>query len=264
VADPPPSEGACARRRRIAPPSIRPGRRQGGFWRFRLCGIFLAVLVGPVAAQAQVSGSVALQSNYIFRGYSISAGKPAAILNLSYDTPAGFYANGSAIADIDGADNPAFLGAIANLGYAHRVNDMVSLDAGVIHSQYYEIYGRKADLGYTEEYLGVVTRHLSARLSYSSDYFTAETHTVYGEVEGGHEVWAGINVSAHAGYLDYVASPAGYQKRTNQYDWRLAASRLIKPVLLFVQVSGGGPAPDYYLGQQRSKTVVMGGVSCAF
>ena len=211
-----------------------------------------------------MAGSVAVQSDYVVRGYSISAGKPAAILNLSYDDPSGVYLNGSAIGDLDGGGDPVFQGVIGDLGYARRLTTSLSVDVGVQRTQYYQLYGMKADTGYTEGYAGVMAHGLAARIYYSPDYFRTGVHAVYGEVEGSREIWAKVRLAAHVGYLDYVGGPAGAPARTDQYDWRISAARVFSPVDLHVALTGGGPGPDYYLHQPHDKTRVTVGLSCAF
>ncbi len=211
-----------------------------------------------------MAGSVAVQNDYVVRGYSVSAGKPAAILNLSYDDPSGFYANGSAIGDLDSGGDPVFQGVIGDLGYARRLTSRLSVDVGVVRTQYYQLYGAKTDSGYTEAYVGAVTHGVAARIYYSPDYFRTGVHTVYGELEGSREIWAKVRLGVHLGYLDYVSHPAGAGDRTGQYDWRLSASRLFAPIDLHLALSGGGPGEDYYLHEPHSKTTVIAGLSWAF
>ena len=216
---------------------------------------------------AQVAGSVSVQSDYVVRGYSISADKPAAILNLSYDDPSGVYANGSAIGDLDGNGSPAFQGLIGDIGYARRLTSRVSVDVGLMRTQYYQFYGAKSDVGYTEGYAGVIAHGLAARVYYSPDYYRPGVQAVYGELEGSREVWAKIHLGVHVGYLDYLSRPAdaaGPAARRNQYDWRLSASRLFAPVDLPLAVTGGGPGSDYYLSERHDKTAVTVGLSWAF
>jgi uncharacterized protein (TIGR02001 family) len=200
----------------------------------------------------------------VVRGYSISANKPVGILNLSYDDPSGVYANGSVIGALDGGDSAVLQGLVGNVGYAYRVAPRLSVDAGVVRTQYYRLYGMSDHVGYTEGYVGGAFHNLSAHLYYSPDYFRSGTRTLYGEVEGSIETWAQIRLAAHLGYLDRLAQPAGTTSHNNQYDWRLSASRLFAPVNLHLSVSGGGPGADYYLRAAHSRTALIAGLSWAF
>ena len=214
-------------------------------------------------AAAQLSGSVAVQSDYVVRGYSVTAGKPAALLNLSYDDPSGVYVNGSAIEALS-YDNSAILeGLISNIGYARRLTPQLSIDTGVVRTQYYRLYGFKGDYAYDEAYVGLAGHGLSAHLYVSPDYLRHGTDTLYSEVEGVRPVWAGVRLGAHLGYFAYLNSPGG-APRQNQYDWRLFAARRFAPFDLSLAVSGGGPGQDHYLGGAHDKTRVIGTLSWAF
>jgi uncharacterized protein (TIGR02001 family) len=214
-------------------------------------------------AAAQVVGAVTLQSDYIFRGYSLSARKPALIVDLSYDHPSGLYLNGSAIADQDYGYRPALLGAIANLGYARRLSPKVSLDLGLSHLDLFQRYGAHERLGYTEAYAGVLADSVSARLYYSPGYFRSGVQTLYGEVDWASRPVAEFRFNAHLGWLDYLALPAGFRRR-GQYDWRLGVSRPLGPFDLHLALTGGGPGPDFYDLHPHNKTALSGGVSWTF
>lgn len=214
-------------------------------------------------ATAQLSGSVVLQSDYVVRGYSISAGKPAASLNLSYDDPSGVYVNGSAIEAQSYDDSAVLQGLIGNVGYARRLAPQLSVDVGVVRTQYYRLYGYKGDYAYDEAYVGLSGHGLSAHLYVSPDYLHRGTDTLYSEVEGARPVWAGVRLGAHLGYFAYLSAPAG-AARQNQYDWRLFAARRFAPFDLSLAVSGGGPGEDRYLGGAHDKTRIIGTLSWAF
>jgi uncharacterized protein (TIGR02001 family) len=206
---------------------------------------------------------VTLQSDYIFRGYSLSARKPAIIADLSYDHPLGVYFNGSAIADQGYDYQPAMLGTIVNLGYARRLSAALSLDAGLSHLDLYQRYGVHDRLGYTEGYVGLSASSVSARLSYSPDYFKTGAQTLYGEVDWASRPVAEFRFNAHLGWLDYLALPTGYRRRS-QYDWRLGVSRPAGPFDLHLALTGGGPGQDFYDLRPHDKTALSGGVSWSY
>ena len=214
-------------------------------------------------AAAQVVGAVTLQNDYEFRGYSLSARKPAAILDLSYDHSSGVYLNGSAIMDLDYESQPAVLGAIADLGYARRLSPSLSLDIGLTHLDLFQRYGEHAQLGYAEAYAGVLYSSFSGRFYYSPDYFKAGAQTLYAELDWASRPFAEFRLNAHVGLLGYVARPTGYNRR-NQYDWRLGVSRPLGPLDLHLAVTGGGPSPDFYDLRPHPKTALTGGASWAF
>lgn len=193
-------------------------------------------------AAAQVTGTVAVQNDYLMRGYSVSGGEPTATLNLYYDTPAGLYLNASAIGAIGDGTEPQFLGYIGNIGYAARVAPHLSLDAGVQRVQYSRYANRATSRAhYTDIYVGAFGRDLSARLHYSPDYLYAHSSTLYAEVDGGIEVAPKWRVDGHVGVLDYLDVPpccryyASFSRAA--FDWRAGVSRSFGPVDVYASVS---------------------------
>jgi uncharacterized protein (TIGR02001 family) len=210
-----------------------------------------------------VAGVVSLQNDYEFRGYSLSARRPAAALDVSVDTASGVYFGGTAIGDLDVAERPQMLGVIANVGYARRVTPTVSLDAGLTDLQLFQRYGVRADLGYTEAYVGVLTHGFSAHLHYAPDYFHKGAATVYGELDWSATTVAQLHLDAHVGLLGYTQLPADYS-RHSQYDWRIGVSRPAGPFDLRLALTGGGPSPDFYDLRPHPKTAFTAGASWTF
>jgi uncharacterized protein (TIGR02001 family) len=198
------------------------------------------VFPAPVSAQVAVEGAVL--SDYRVRGYSVSEGDPAASLSLSYDDPSGVYIGATAIGSLHDGE-PEFAGFQVNGGYALRVTPQVSLDAGVSRSVYYYAYGNRR-LAYTELYLGVAAPHVSARVSYSPDYYRAGTSTLYAEVDGGIQPAPNWVLSAHAGVFSYLGWHPVFLPR-ERYDWRIGAARKFGATSLRLDLSGrvqGSPA----------------------
>jgi uncharacterized protein (TIGR02001 family) len=187
-------------------------------------------------AGAQVAVAAAQQTVYRVRGYSVSDGQPAAALSLSYDAPSGAYHAAAAIATIRGGE-PALLGIQGSVGYALRLGSRLSIDAGAANTHYLHGYGTARDYDYTEIYLGLALPVVSARLSYSPDYYRNGTETLYAEVDGGIEPAPDWFLSAHAGMLTYLDTPPFYvPERT--YDWRVGATRQLGPWGVHLDVSG--------------------------
>jgi uncharacterized protein (TIGR02001 family) len=262
----------CSRRPSPAIASARPPRAFGrGADPFEqaLRGATLSALawLAAGAANGQVAGSLAVQNDYEFRGYSLSDHRPVLMLDLSTEQPVGVYANGSAIGALGAHDEAYWLGWIANAGYARRVVPQVSLDAGVTHFEYREPDARYGSVHYTEAYVGLLTRHLSTHLYYSPDYFTRGASTVYGEVNGGVTAPAQLRLNAHVGYLDYLTQPypSWRPRMPNQFDWRVGVARRLGPIDLHAAVSGG--IADYTPQgpqQLRIGTALVAGASWSF
>lgn len=213
---------------------------------------------------AQVAGSLTLESDYRLRGYSITAGRAAGIAALSYDDASGLYLNASAIGAIDEDHDPTLVGIVGNLGYSRRLSPQLSVDAGLLHSEYPHRLGGYGSTRYSEVYVGVLAHNLAAHVYYSPNYFGSGEHALYVELEGSLRTVQDLRLSAHLGRLVYIGQPYGAYRRGDQYDWRLSASRRFGDFNLQLALSGGGPAYDYYDGREHSKTALVGGVSWIF
>ncbi len=198
------------------------------------------------------------------RGYSVSRGRPVGILDLSYDHPSGVYANGSFFGALPDDGNPGLLGMIGDIGYARRLNSVLSIDGGVTRSQYIGIGAGGYHTGYTEIYAGLASRRLSAHLYYSPDYFRPGVKTLYGDVGGDVGIFADIRLNAHFGALGYLDRPAPLSPARTQYDWRVGASRQFGAIDLQTALSGGGPSPQFYDGKPHSKTRFIVGAGYTF
>ncbi|HYD24032.1 MAG TPA: TorF family putative porin [Croceibacterium sp.] len=199
-------------------------------------GAVLAAAGLAAPASAQLAAEASIQTDYRLRGYSLSGERPVAAVSLSYDDPSGLYAGATALGMVRRGE-PELLGVQANLGYATRVAPGVSLDGGVYRAEYAYGYGTSRNYHYTELYLGLATRRVTARLRYSPDYFYADTPTLYAEVEAGIEPAPNWFVSAHAGALTYLEKPPPYLPRRT-YDWRVGASRQLGRLGIHLDLSG--------------------------
>ncbi len=185
--------------------------------------------------------------------------------SLSYDASSGFYASAFAVGALEeGSDHPVLLGAIGNVGYAKRLSPGLSIDGGVVDSEYPNRLGGYGATRYTELYLGLLTHNLSTRLYYSPNYYTPGQHTLYGEVDGSIRLPAEFHLNGHIGLLGYLRTPEGRTSRGTQYDWRIGLSRQLGPFDLHAAVSGGGPGDDYYDRIYHSRTALTAGIGWRF
>ena len=213
-------------------------------------------------AAAQISGSIGIESDYRFRGYSLSRGDPAVTVDLGYDHASGVYVNGTATLGIDEAE-PAAIGYQANVGYAAQVSPGVSIDAGVVRSWYTRHSSIGRDTHYTEAYIGVATRGLSSRVYFSPDYLRPKVRTVYAELEGAVDLAPKWRLAGHAGLLAHLGDRPRYTPREH-YDWRLTLAREVGRLELSAGLSGGGPGRDYYSGRRHGSTALVFGASLPF
>ncbi|MGN6817288.1 MAG: TorF family putative porin [Sphingomonas sp.] len=224
------------------------------------------ILSGIVAtpASAQVSGSIDIESDYRLRGYSLSAGRPVATAQIGYDDDSGVYLNLSATGML-GRDDPLFLGVQGNIGYARRLSGKLSIDGGLLRSQYRAPDRTTRSHDYTEVYLGLVADPFSARIYYSPDYYRSDVSTLYGEIEATVRPAKDWRINGHLGSLVYLSTPTQYfPGRQTRYDWRIGVSRRLGNFDLHAALSGGGPGREYYAGSLHDKTALTAGVSWSF
>lgn len=199
-------------------------------------------------AMAQVTGDVGVQNTYRIRGYSVVDGHPVATLDLYYEHPSGVYTSLSGLVEFEAYASPEVLGYVANIGYAQRIGPEVSIDAGVVRTQFarYAI-APIADSHYDDLYVGLSRQSVSARLHYSPDYYHSGVHTVYGELDGSLKHGATWRLTGHVGLLGYVAQPMLpyylYIARAVRYDWQAGLVKQIGRVSMHANLSGGGPQP---------------------
>jgi uncharacterized protein (TIGR02001 family) len=198
---------------------------------------FLAGIAGSSPGSAQVAFSIAAESDYRFRGASLTAERPTAGAHLSYDDPSGLYANASTIG-VYRNDGPDLFNVQGNIGYAKRLSSIASIDGGLVHSRYRWPTGLSGHRN--EAYIGVHVSDFAARVSYSPHYFQDDVSILYGEAEAGFQPAPNWRLSARAGVLAFLRAP-GPSDDTTRYDWRVSVSRQWSALEIHSALSGGGP-----------------------
>ncbi|HEX4182377.1 MAG TPA: TorF family putative porin, partial [Caulobacteraceae bacterium] len=94
----------------------------------------IALLTLSGAARAQVGLSASFDTDYRFRGFSLSNDRPTLSLAFSFDHASGAYAGASAIATETPQTRIGFLGYVADLGYARRIDGATSWDVGATYT----------------------------------------------------------------------------------------------------------------------------------
>lgn len=156
------------------------------------------------AALAQASGSVALLSDYRYRGVSLSQGKPAAQLTGAYDDPAGWFAGGALSAVLARCFRACGgVQGVAYAGYAARQPSGLAFEAGAD----YRFGAATRDYRFAEAFVGTSYRDTSARLFYAPRYFGQDVQAVYAELNQAFPIGHGIRLLAHVGVL-HTGSPA--------------------------------------------------------
>lgn len=195
----------------------------------------------PALARAQVGATLGLESDYRLRGLSLTDRRPALTLSLAYDGPSGGYAGGSLVGLASGAD-ARLIGSSAYAGFTAPLGGGRTWDAGVSYQDYNLYFERKFDLHYSEIYLGIVGRELSAHLYFKPSYPRHGVNSAYVDVSGTHRLAQVWRLSAHAGAHERLDGSAVRDGRRWRYDTRLGVAREFSKAE--VEVSWAASAPD--------------------
>jgi uncharacterized protein (TIGR02001 family) len=225
----------------------------GGLPRYALAATALSLCLAfgaAHAARAQISGSIGIQSDYRFRGISLTDRQPVATLSLAYDHPSGLYA-GASVVGVD-EDGPQALGFIEYAGYATQKIGPVSFDLGVNNQSLSEYADKRYPLNYSEIYVGVVGSHLSAHVYYSPNYFRTGVNTLYADVEGSMKPAENWRLFAHLGTTVPVGDIAGRHER---FDLRAGLARQFGSFEVQAALTSTSPAPPALTPQERTALV---------
>jgi uncharacterized protein (TIGR02001 family) len=179
----------------------------------------------PVAARAQISVTASLDSEYRYRGVSVSDGHPALTLALAYDHNSGIYLGGSAVATATSQAGVQLLGHIEYVGYAWRNGAGPSWDVGVNNEDLSLPSDPRYALRYTEVYVGVIGRNLSAHLHYSPNYLRPGEGALYADVDGAVRL---ADVWRLFGRVGVLTPLNGAADRRERYDLRAGIAREFK------------------------------------
>jgi uncharacterized protein (TIGR02001 family) len=228
--------------------------------------LICALLMIVPRAHAQVSGSVAVESDYRLHAYSVTGNHPAVTAQISWDDPTGFYANGAVIGSLTENGDPDVAGAIANVGMAVKASGNLSLDGGYLRRQYlHSDYFRQKSTFHTDElYVGAVFHGLAYHVYYSPDYLGYHVTTLYHEVAGGLPLPGKLQLTGRAGLILYLDAPPQWHLKSD-YDWSVGLTRPVGRVSLNLMLDGGRSGlVRFYQTHALDGTRLVGGVSIAF
>ena len=213
------------------------------------------------SAAAQTSAAVSVFSDDRYRGYTLSESRPVGIVDLYYDDPSGFYGtlSGKLVASEHEGVRP--LGLILNAGYAKRLSSGNTIDAGVTHSAYSEYSDRAAARSYTEAYVGLSSKFLTARVYASPDYLKGGT--IYGELNAKAEIAPKLGLSGHAGLLVPLGGSEHGHNYRREFDWRIGLARQFGPVTIQAAWTAVRPGQNLYRYGYHNRGALVLGVSYA-
>jgi len=177
----------------------------------------LALLV-PAAVAAQVTGNVALLSDYRFRGESLTEDRPALQAGVNYDNSSGLFVGGL-VSNVRIEPDVAGLGGQLYGGYTRPIDDRSAWDIGVVTYVFPSPTTGPA-YNYTEAFVGVTFETVSSRLYYTNSYFGGG-RAVYLELNATRSIADRVTLVGHLGYLDLSQprEPVASGQRTGLVDF---------------------------------------------
>lgn len=224
----------------------------------------LALLTALVAtgSVAQVSATASLVSDERVRGVSISDGRPAAQLDVSYDHESGWYGGAFGSNVQFGDDQPQETELVGYAGYARRMQRGWSLDMGLSRA----VFLGDSDYNYTEVHVGVTGNAVSARLYFSPNYFGGSIHTIYAELNGSYRLTDRFKLIGHAGLLQTFAGSTSQTGGTRPHSDFLAGFEYqMRPFTLQVgRVFTDGSSQVYPVAGNHSGGALTARISVTF
>lgn len=214
-------------------------------------------------AQADLSGSVGLQSAYHYRGQAPGDSGLVPQLTLNLDGAGGWYVGGYASGVRIGGLNGYKVQAYA--GYARRLGSgsSWSWEAGCSHVGYTQLHVND----FQECYGGLSGERFSTRLYYAPRYLGYPARTLYGEVSLFYPLHPRVNLIAHAGLLHNLGDGSWPGVPANsRYDARLGVgiSLAANWTLQLAREQGQDDGKRYLYYPVRPAKTWSAGVSYAF
>lgn len=160
--------------------------------------VLLALLAGvSTTASGEVTGLVALGSDYVWRGISQTDNQLALAGEIDYSHASGAYA-GVWGGNVDFGPGDPSLELDLYAGYAGEFASGLSFDAGILR---YEFPGA-SDLETQEVHLGLGYKDVAVTWHYTNDYFGSDASAWYLELDASFDLVQELTLSLHAGRSD--------------------------------------------------------------
>jgi uncharacterized protein (TIGR02001 family) len=198
----------------------------------------VVLLAAAVAAQADVTVTPAVVSDYDWRGITQTAQKPALQVGVDYADPSGLYlgAWGSNL-DFGPGDPQAEVDLKGGFTFGDA-KDGFAYDVGAI----YYTYVNKSDYNYPEIYAGLKRGWFSAKLSYSWDYNGTRESSYYLSTTGTVPLPQAFSLAGHIGY-----SAGNYWDRFyggGYYDWSVGVTKKLGNFTVGLSFIDGSDLPS--------------------
>ena len=217
--------------------------------RGRRLALGLFCLTSGASVQAQWSASLSADSDYRFRGVSLSESRPSLRVALNYDAPNRCYAGASATrVELARGDRYAQL-----LGYTGCVvaTSARPIELGATFSH----FTGDSSYDYAEVYVGVLAERWNARLHLAPDYFGRHVSTVYAELDSHLLLNESLRLFGHLGALARIGGPHGDDASRTRIDVSVGAGLALGEFdlrIAGVAAGRGGPYPAVYEGRRAA------------
>lgn len=176
-------------------------------------------------ARAQVGAGLSWESDYRYRGRTLSDGAAIVAVNLAYDHASGAYVGASLAAGNTPNDGVEILGDVLYAGFARRLEPRITLDLGLSQTAYTFYRTTKRRFENKEIYVGLLFSNFSARAHYASDYFGTGRKTLYVDLYGAYRLTPRWRVFGHAGELRLL-NAVGSSVHRARYDYTAGVARI--------------------------------------
>jgi len=171
-----------------------------------------------------VTYSLALTSDYVFRGVTQNDYDPALQAGLTYTWGSGVYfgvwTSNIDFQDPDGPD----IEWDTYIGWSHDINDDWGVDLSLVN---YSYFGDRHDYGNIDYFEGIGkltwNEMLTLTLAYAPDYANSDYSSFYANIGGTWEIGNEFNINAGIGHTDFSDDNGGYT------DWNIGISRAWGP-----------------------------------
>lgn len=223
------------------------------------CVVALAGSLLAFNTCAEVSGSLALISDYRFRGVSLSDEKPAAQLGLAYDHPRGWY-TGALLSSVQFANQSRRTQLLPYLGYV-QVRSGFNWEVG---ADYYT-FSDNHDYDYPEVYFGITSNHISGRIYYARDYFGQKSNALYLEINDARPFIDRLNLLCHVGVLRPTGSGGTSPSSHHRYDLRAGLGIDVHSVnVQLAWVATDNTDTSYSVNEYRNRNTLVLSLSRSF
>jgi len=219
----------------------------------RGCGLAIVATLAAQAAHAQLGATIGVDSDYRYRGVSLSRSNPSARLTVNFEGANDWYA-GASVTRAALTEHDTYPQLTGYVGWIAGEVGRTSVEIGIVGSH----FAGGASYDFAEVYAGLLAREWSARVYVSPDYYGRDIPTVYVELNAHVPLDERARVFAHAGALVPLRSLAGDAGKTRG-DVSVGVGYAVRGWDLHaaaVAASHGGPYPAVYSG--RHATVVAG------